>query len=381
MAILLTDNLTDNNGTALSAHAADTGQTITVHEDVASILTINANRAYASSSNNALHYYSLVPATPDYEVLGVLYRLTDAAAAPTIGVAGRINTTQLTYYLVRGVILVGTTSITWELVKFVNTVQTVLDSWVDTEPYDVGDSVEIGLRMVGDQITGMVRGVARLEATDTSITAAGRAGIKGGPAYASATIGVHLDSLVVRDPVAAPTNTAPPAITTDGSPEPGETVTASTGSWDNSPGAFAYQWNRGGVPIDGATSSSYTLLEADNGEDITVTVTATNVAGSDDATSAAITPSATPRDYTTVVIGQTALTGTLAWQLYDLATGSVAISRRTTGVIELGATGVYRIRVDRPVPGTYALLVDRGTVTPAQMLAIPYVVPPPVEEP
>lgn len=44
-------------------------------------------------------------------------------------------------------------------------------------------------------------------------------------------------------------------------------------------GTFVYQWNRGGSPISGATSSTYTLVTADVGYTITVTITYTDSKG------------------------------------------------------------------------------------------------------
>ena len=89
----------------------------------------------------------------------------------------------------------------------------------------------------------------------------------------------------------APVNTAPPAI--DGTAVQGETLTASSGSWDNSPTAYSYQWQRCDSAgnncsnISGAAIySSYTLVYADAGSTIRVRVTATNDSGSTDATSA-----------------------------------------------------------------------------------------------
>lgn len=91
---------------------------------------------------------------------------------------------------------------------------------------------------------------------------------------------------------APPSNTAVPVITTDGSPETGETVTTDTGTWTNSPTGYAYQWKRNGTDIAGATSSSYVLQVADVSTTLTVTVTATNSLGSVSATSAGVTPAA-----------------------------------------------------------------------------------------
>jgi len=82
-----------------------------------------------------------------------------------------------------------------------------------------------------------------------------------------------------------PSNTVLPAIT--GTPTEGETLTASTGTWTNTPDAYAYQWNRSGASISGATASTYALTADDVGSTITVTVTATNEGVSTSATSAA----------------------------------------------------------------------------------------------
>lgn len=83
----------------------------------------------------------------------------------------------------------------------------------------------------------------------------------------------------------APANTASPTIS--GTAKQGETLTASTGTWTGDPTiTYAYQWQRSGTNISGATSSSYTLTSADAGHTIDVVVTASNAGGSVSATSA-----------------------------------------------------------------------------------------------
>jgi hypothetical protein len=96
---------------------------------------------------------------------------------------------------------------------------------------------------------------------------------------------------------AAPSNTSAPVITTDGTPETGETISSSSGAWGGYPSpTFAYQWQRdtggGFANISGATSATYVLAIGDEGHPVRCRVTATNSQGSASANSSSITPSA-----------------------------------------------------------------------------------------
>lgn len=89
----------------------------------------------------------------------------------------------------------------------------------------------------------------------------------------------------------APKNTSPPAIS--GTVQVGSQLTATPGKWTGNPTSYAYAWNRcdakgaNCVKIAGATTSTYTVTQADVGSTLRVTVTATNKDGSTAATSAA----------------------------------------------------------------------------------------------
>lgn len=85
----------------------------------------------------------------------------------------------------------------------------------------------------------------------------------------------------------APTNSILPAIS--GALTEGATLTAYEGVWANEPTSFTYQWKNAGSNISGATSKTYVIVAGDSGDAITVAVTATNSAGSNSATSAAVT--------------------------------------------------------------------------------------------
>ncbi|MFV0434513.1 MAG: hypothetical protein ACK5LO_11085 [Leucobacter sp.] len=83
----------------------------------------------------------------------------------------------------------------------------------------------------------------------------------------SAPVAVEMPRLV---------STAAPKIS--GTARPGNTLTASTGTWTAAPGAgtitFAYQWLRNGTPVSGATRASHAVVLSDVGTEISVRVTA-----------------------------------------------------------------------------------------------------------
>lgn len=81
-----------------------------------------------------------------------------------------------------------------------------------------------------------------------------------------------------------PENTALPRIT--GTARVGETMTGDDGEWSGTPApTLTRQWFAGGAKIDGATGGTYVPAAGDIGKEITLTVTATNPAGTSSATS------------------------------------------------------------------------------------------------
>jgi hypothetical protein len=86
----------------------------------------------------------------------------------------------------------------------------------------------------------------------------------------------------------APVNTVVPVIS--GTPTVGQTLSSTTGTWTGNPApTYTYQWKRNGSNIVSATSSTYTLVQADATFAITCAVTGTNVAGAAEATSNSLT--------------------------------------------------------------------------------------------
>jgi hypothetical protein len=125
---------------------------------------------------------------------------------------------------------------------------------------------------------------------------------------------------------AAPGNTATPTIS--GTPQENATLTADNGTWSGSPTSYAYAWSRCNsngdscTTIAGVTAKTYVLQQADVGDTIRVTVTATNADGSTQATSAptavvssAVAPTGTqaPTVSGTVQIGSTLTVSDGTW--------------------------------------------------------------------
>jgi hypothetical protein len=98
----------------------------------------------------------------------------------------------------------------------------------------------------------------------------------------TATITIAVSGEETWGSASAPVNSVLPAIS--GIAQVGEEMTAWVGVWSGAP-SFTYQWKNEGVNIGGATSATYTPVVGDIGDNITVTVTATNSAGSASATS------------------------------------------------------------------------------------------------
>ena len=115
---------------------------------------------------------------------------------------------------------------------------------------------------------------------DVVVTASNAGGSSGAISAQTAT--------VAADPPPAPANTALPTIT--GTATEGQTLSASTGTWSNSPVSYSYHWqdctSSNCSNISGATSASYTLQPSDVSDTIDVVVTASNAGGSSGAISA-----------------------------------------------------------------------------------------------
>lgn len=139
-----------------------------------------------------------------------------------------------------------------------------------------------------------------------------------------------------------PANTQLPAIS--GAATQGSKLTASTGTWTNSPTSYAYRWQdctASGVctNISGATSSTYTLQSSDIGDRVDTVVTASNAYGSTSAAStitSIVTGPSTSGDPVVAAAGDIACAPGESNQCQQLQTATLTASQHPNDVLVLG---------------------------------------------
>ena len=165
--------------------------------------------------------------------------------------------------------------------------------------------------------------------------------------------------------------TGAPAIT--GTAQVGETLTADTSSIADADGlakaAFSYQWQADGADISGATDSTYTLADADEGKAVSVKVSFTDDAGNAESLTSAATDAVEPETQeaqaaNNPATGAPAITGT--------ARVGETLTAETSGIADEdgmeNAVFTYQWQADNAdIPGatsdTYTLAeADEGTV-------------------
>jgi hypothetical protein len=141
----------------------------------------------------------------------------------------------------------------------------------------------------------------------------------------------------------APSNTSPPTIS--GTPQVGQTLTASKGTWTGTGLKYSYQWQRcvtagaGCGNVSGATSSTYTPVSADAGFTMRVVVTARNNLGSASASSeptAVVQAASSPPPTTSGVVALWHMDETSGTSMFD----SVGSHTGTLHSVQLGVPGL-----------------------------------------
>jgi GH25 family lysozyme M1 (1,4-beta-N-acetylmuramidase) len=165
----------------------------------------------------------------------------------------------------------------------------------------------------------------------------------------------------------APRSITPPTIT--GTPQVGQTLTGSAGTWTGTPTAFAYKWRRcpgGGAActaIPGATDPDYAITPGDIGIRLSFVVSASNRGGSRTAAAIAtpvVIPAPVPAPVVGSAIAQLGQAGAVTTE--DRA----ATATWQPGAVPDGATVTLLSAVSRlAIPGTaFALDVTGPSVLP-----------------
>ncbi|MGH3048706.1 MAG: hypothetical protein ACRDLK_01000, partial [Gaiellaceae bacterium] len=180
-------------------------------------------------------------------------------------------------------------------------------------------------------------------------------------------------------PSVRPASIAPPLVS--GTPQAGQVLTASVGTWSGSPTQFAYQWKRcdatgaGCLAVAGATASTYTATPGDIGATLSLVVTATGAGGETSATTP-VTSQVAAAPLPPVAIGsQTAQPGTagnvqsdddratVTWQPGAVPDGLTMILAPFTGALSVTGSEIAVGVADLP-PGGFPWPIDIAYTAP-----------------
>ena len=181
---IFTDTFTDSDGTALTAHTSDSGQSwvFALGLDAA---TIQTNKAIALTGvGTGVYYLNATPATADYTVEADITIASDSGS----GVVGRCNAAGNTFYLARYLKSAGE----WQLFAFVSGTATNIGSYA--EAITNGTVKNVRLDMSGTAIKVYIDDVLRINVTNASVTSAGNPGLR----IATST-GTFIDNFTADD--------------------------------------------------------------------------------------------------------------------------------------------------------------------------------------
>lgn len=204
MANFLYDTFTGVDGTAINSHTGETGATWTTdpwHNRGGLVLT-NANRVRNSDDDVSLasgNYASGVPTSADYSVTETVRAVALSGWPGYVGVFGRRNLAGFEFAAYW--VIYYPTDGKWHLYKNSTELGTYTQALVD------GTDYQLTLDMAGTTIRVLIDGVERINVTDSTYAAAGKAGII---AYRSATnsTGMHIGDVAAAGASPSLTNPA-----------------------------------------------------------------------------------------------------------------------------------------------------------------------------
>lgn len=188
--------------TTLTSHTGEVGATWTQHSSstgTSEVITATGWLRPSAASTTSVYYASGTPTNANYTVeadLKWLGTINGSGHGP--GIIGRVNTGATTFYMCRyseGISFDG-----WQLYKFVSGTATQIGS-NSSQGLTAGTTYHMKLTMNGTAIDCSVDGVSKASGTDSSITAAGKAGFRlfGGSGTTDDTNGVELDNFTATD--------------------------------------------------------------------------------------------------------------------------------------------------------------------------------------
>lgn len=186
----VTDTFTGSDTTALEDHTGEVGATWTHHPAAAyagNQCFIASNRIY--KNNTSAYYASGSPPSANYYVLGDFNVIS--VLSTNFGIALRMDTTADTMYLVR---LNNDTS--WDL-RLINAGTASTLGTSGTNLPSIGNPVTVKLTANGTTLTVNAGGTDIISVTDATISAAGKAGVRGSGIDSPIT-GYHIDNFSAR---------------------------------------------------------------------------------------------------------------------------------------------------------------------------------------
>lgn len=195
MAQFASESFTGTEGAELAAHNA----AFTKCPSLTGAIEIASNRGRCTSTTSPGYYHSGAPASADYQVTADLTKVS--AAVSFIGVLGRQSTSVNTSYRATVDPTSSGSTGTMQLFKFVAGVATQLGSSTSVT-YVTSETREIKLEMVGSAIKVFWDGSGSptISVTDTAISAAGKAGVRGFSSAAPGdSVGGHITNFSADD--------------------------------------------------------------------------------------------------------------------------------------------------------------------------------------
>lgn len=194
-ALISRDSFTGTTGTALSSHTGELGATWN-HASGIAPAQIDNNRIHrAGLIGDTVDYVTAVPPSANYSVEADLLVKSNLAGDDT-GVIGRRNGSN-NFYLARWDQAGGD----WQLAKYNGLLVNVLASTTGTTTLTVTETYRLKLEMIGSTLNLYVNGILTLTTTDSSLTAAGNAGIMDGDGALSgsksSSTGLQIDNFQV----------------------------------------------------------------------------------------------------------------------------------------------------------------------------------------